>query len=328
MAEAIKQGALTVQMGDRGVKLANLEDAYRFAQAVVQSGLAPKGDTPQTVLVKLQAGMELGMPPMRALSSLVVVHGRLSMMGEAALAKIRGSGVCTQLDVVADGEGEDRAGVVRFKRRDMPGKATEVRFSVSEAKRAGLLAGDNWKKYLDDMLIWRAVSRAAKRYFSDVLMGFDVAEVVREYAAPGGSMELPAPSTEPDPLLNALEAAPEARLVEPADEDEPPTDFFEAAGGSEPAPDDSLSVDVDEEAATKTTPLIPPADADTQAAIDVCRSALDALPQQKARYLIGRFCEWQELEDWETCRDVGALSQLYEDAHKTQEVAKKKVSKG
>jgi len=169
-----------IAMGAAGLALTSLDDAYRFAKFVVASRLAPQGDTAEAVLIKLQAGAELGFPPMRALSALVVVNGRLSIMGEAALALCRASGKFRSIVVSCVGAGEDRAGSVTFVRADT-GETDTVLFPAADAKKAGLLTKDTYKSYLDDMLIWKAVSRFAKRYASDVLMGLDAAEVVPDY---------------------------------------------------------------------------------------------------------------------------------------------------
>lgn len=125
-----------VRIGEQGVQLRSLEEALRFAKAVVASGIAPRGDNEAAVFVKLQAGAELGLPPMRALASLVVVNGRLSLMGEALLALIRASGRA-RVSVYNEGEGDARAGVFDFERLDT-GEKGKVTFSVADAKRAGL----------------------------------------------------------------------------------------------------------------------------------------------------------------------------------------------
>lgn len=64
----------------------------------------------------------------------------------------------------------------------------DVTFSIEDAKRAGLVtikqdgtviarskegAALPWENYTADMLLWRATSRASRRYFSDVLMGMN-----------------------------------------------------------------------------------------------------------------------------------------------------------
>jgi hypothetical protein len=188
-------------MTQHGVSLTSLEDALRFARAVVSSGLAPKGDSAEAVMVKLQAGAELGFTPMRALAGLVVVNGRLSMQGDMALALIRSKG--HKIDVYAEGEGDARSGVCSFER---DGGTHDVRFSLADAKKAGLAGKDTYKAYPDDMLIWKAVSRAAKRYFSDVTMGLDVAEHVRDYGRAEVVREeaRALPPATPDPLIEAL----------------------------------------------------------------------------------------------------------------------------
>jgi hypothetical protein len=193
-----------IAMGQRGVQLATFEDAFRFAKAVIASGLAPKGiDTPEKALIAIQAGAELGFSPMRALSAMTVVNGRPGLYGEAALAKIRESGACSKPPTVkTEGEGDARRGVVRFQRRDMD-EAMEVAFSIADAKKAGLWGKSGpWTQYPDDMLEWRAVARASKRYFSDILLGLGIAEELQDYPVDNSQRNF-VPPAEPDPLLSA-----------------------------------------------------------------------------------------------------------------------------
>ena len=212
-AIAPRPAGADVPIGEQGVQLRTLEDAVRFAKWAVASKLVPEGDTESAVFIKLQAGAELGFPPMRALAALCVVNGRLSLMGEALLAKIRQSKVA-QVYVFNDGEGDARRGVFRFERLDT-GEKGEVAFSVADAKKAGLwnkktkTGGDTpWVTFPDDMLIWKAVARGARRYFSDITLGLGVAEDVRDL--PAHTIEvlpqpeaprLQAPPATPDPLL-------------------------------------------------------------------------------------------------------------------------------
>jgi hypothetical protein len=191
-----------IGFSDRGIELRTFDDAYRFATAVAKSGLAPKGlETAEKILVALQAGVELGFSPMRALSAVAVVNGRPSLMGEAALAKIRQSGVCKSgPDVGTRGEGDKREGYMIFARSD--GAVTAVAFSTADAKRAGLWAKSGpWTQYPDDMLMWRAVARACKRYFSDVLLGLTLVEEAQDYPVTRDVTTLLARTAERDPLL-------------------------------------------------------------------------------------------------------------------------------
>ncbi len=91
-----------ISFGASGVQLTSLEDAFRFAKAIVSSGFAPRGmEKPESVLVALQWGAELGLTPMAALSNIAVVNGRPSLFGDAALALVRSSG---QLESYAEEE--------------------------------------------------------------------------------------------------------------------------------------------------------------------------------------------------------------------------------
>lgn len=175
--------ATPIEFNDHGIQLRTFEDAYRFATAVAKSKLAPKGlETAEQILIALQAGLELGFSPMRALSAVAVVNGRPSLMGEAALAKIRQSGVCKLGPTITTrGEGDKLTGVVRFQRDGMS-EPLEVTFSVADAKRAGLWGKSGpWTQYPTTMLEWRAVARTAKLYFSDILLGLVIAEEAQDY---------------------------------------------------------------------------------------------------------------------------------------------------
>lgn len=221
-----KREQAPIAMGDNGIKLTTLEEAYRFATAVVKSGLAPKGlDTPEKVMIAVQSGMELGFSPMRALSAVVVVNGRPSLYGEAALALIHDRGVCSRPPIISvTGTGDERVAHCRFQRKDMP-EPVDVTFSVAEAKTAKLWrkAGP-WTDYEETMLGWRAVARASKLYFGDVTLGLVIAEEARDYPAEAAPRSL-TPPTEPDPLLaEVIEEGPEmpaGATIGPEEADDP-----------------------------------------------------------------------------------------------------------
>lgn len=225
-------------IGEHGVELRTSAQLIKFAELVVKSKLAPKGmEQPEQVFIAIQAGMELGFSPMRALSAVAVVNGRPSLMGEAALAKIRESKVCSYGPIVTHcGDGESLRGSVKFARHDMGAEIIEVTFSVADAKRAGLWSkAGPWTQYPMDMLEWRAVARACKRYFSDVLMGLTIAEEAQDYPVIATAV-VPARSPQPDPLL--LDARPATDTPETA-ERTGVTEPASSASGAAAAPSDS-----------------------------------------------------------------------------------------
>ena len=233
----------SIAFGRSGIEIHTVEDALRFCKAVAESGLAPKGlETTQKCFVALQAGLELGFSPIRALSVVVVVNGRASLMGEAALAKIRQAQICTLgPEVGTRGEGEKREGFMRFSRDSTT--PIEVMFTVADAKRAGLWGKSGpWTQYPDDMLMWRSVARACKRYFSDVLLGLPLAEEVRDYPAVE-TTPLPSRVPQPDPLL--LDAIAEAiespAAVEPHESAASGADTGTESPGSPGAAEDETS---------------------------------------------------------------------------------------
>ena len=160
----------TIKIVNGNLQLQTIDDLWRLSKMFCASGLCPQNlDTPEKVAVVLQGGAELGFKPWQSLQILHVVNGRLGMEGSAMLAKIRKSGVCDYVTMLFEGkpyEDTYRA-IVKSKRRN---ESVEYMtdFSVEDAKRAKLWGvKDNWNKYPKDMLTWRAVSRHARRYYTD-----------------------------------------------------------------------------------------------------------------------------------------------------------------
>jgi hypothetical protein len=172
-----------INYGAQGVKLASLEDAFRFANAIVASGFAPRGmEKPEAVLVAIQLGAELGLTPMAALQNTAVINGRPAIYGDAALALVRASGLLESFNEEEVGEaGKDSFGVrVTAVRRD-GSKGCET-FTVADAKAAKLWGkAGPWTDYPRRMLKFRARGFVLRDVFGDVLKGLRTAEEVRDY---------------------------------------------------------------------------------------------------------------------------------------------------
>ncbi len=210
-----------VSIDSGGVAIHDLEQARTFCQMVHKSGIAPQSlDSPSKIFVAIQTGAEAGLSPMMSVQSIYVVKGSAGWKGSAALALIRKHANCLRCEVGVElgAVDRDRYGWCRTTRAvgaiDAAGPGSieeESKFSWAEAVKAGLTTGHSRHMYAawgDDMLLWRAVSRHAKRYWSDALLGLDVIEVVRTHTTPAVS-ELASPAEEseapagPDPLLVA-----------------------------------------------------------------------------------------------------------------------------
>jgi len=172
-----------INYGAQGVKLASLVDAFRFANAIVASGLAPRGmEKPKAVLVAIQLGAELGLTPMAALQNTAVINGRPAIYGDAALALVRASGLLESFNEEEVGEaGKDTFGIrVTAVRRD--GSKGSETFTVADAKAAKLWGkAGPWTDYPRRMLKFRARGFVLRDVFGDVLKGLRTAEEVRDY---------------------------------------------------------------------------------------------------------------------------------------------------
>lgn len=201
-----------VQVGSSGLQLRNIDELFRFAQAVAGSALAPKDfvGKPESVVVAIQMGFEVGLPPMSALQNIAVINGRPSIWGDAQLAivrSVRENGIreleafeetetnneieplfrelCFEDDTVKrkdlkikiallqakmDKKSDD-FGVSCFVRRRGFSEAFS-RFTVADAKTANLWGKQGpWTQYPFRMLKARARSFLLRDQFGDALKG-------------------------------------------------------------------------------------------------------------------------------------------------------------
>lgn len=171
-----------IQLGEGGVSLSTMDELWRFSVAVSKSGLAPKGtDKPETILVAIQMGLELGLAPMMAVQNIAVINGKPSIYGDCAKALVMGSGVCEYIVETMEGEGDARVAVCKSKRLGAPNEL-ETRFSVEDAKRARLWNKSGpWSEYPFRMLMFRARGFNLRDNFPDVLKGMKTTEEIADY---------------------------------------------------------------------------------------------------------------------------------------------------
>lgn len=117
------------------------------------------------IMMILLAARELGIPPMQALNGGIhIIQGKVEISARMMGAMIRKSGHKIIIE-----ESTNEICVLKGVRGDT--KETETTsFTIAEAQRAGLVkAGGGWTKYPQDMCFARALSRLARRLFSDVV---------------------------------------------------------------------------------------------------------------------------------------------------------------
>lgn len=209
-----KQSSL-MQFGREGIAIQTLEQAMIFAKAVIDGGWAPRDfKTPQSVMVAIQYGAEIGLSPMGALNSIAVINGKPGVYGDAGKALLRAKGF--DIEEVCDG---NRATCTITH----PNQKPVVRsFTVEDAKRAGLWGKPGpWQQYPTRMLMWRAFWWAARDAAAHVLKGVSGVEELRDIPPAEPKDVTPAPVTS---RLSAIDAPKPVETV---------TTATETASGSE-----------------------------------------------------------------------------------------------
>lgn len=176
------QSKAQISFGNQGVQLSSIDEAFRFAKAVVASGFAPRGmEKPESVMIAIQLGMELGLTPMAALQNTAVINGRPAIYGDAALALVRASGLLVSYQEEEIGEaGKDTHGYKVTAQRQGFAAQSET-FTVADAKQGKLWGKSGpWSDYPKRMLKFRARGFILRDQFGDVLKGLRTVEEARD----------------------------------------------------------------------------------------------------------------------------------------------------
>jgi hypothetical protein len=221
----------------------SLTEAKEFAILISKSDLVPKDykEKPSNVLVAIQMGMELGLPPMQALQNIAVINGRPAVWGDAMLALVRSNASCEWVKETIAGEGDRMVATCVVQRKGDP-EPTSRSFSVEDAKKAGLWSKEGpWKNYPKRMLQMRARSWACRDAFPDALRGIGMVEEVQDTPKNMGDAEVVERKTvqQPQPLktyeqpVEGVRVEPMETEPVPAREEEPPATEPMPSGGGE-----------------------------------------------------------------------------------------------
>lgn len=154
----------------------SIEEAMQYAEVIARSEIIPPDyrNKPANVLVAVQMGMELGLPPLQALQNIAVINGRPAVWGDALLAIARAHPDFEYINERFDESTQTAVCIVKRK-----GEPEQTRtFSQKDAQQAGLWGKNTWKAYPKRMLQMRARSWALRDVFPDALRGLSVAEEV------------------------------------------------------------------------------------------------------------------------------------------------------
>lgn len=174
----------------------DIDQAFRFAQAVVTARLAPDSynNDPSKVMLGAMAAMEAGLPPLYGLRQIAIINGRPTIWGDAAMALIQASGQLADRIVTELGGGIDTDTVPRNEWPDSFGYMVQLfrrgqsspyigRFTIADAKRAKLWDDHRrqpWQNHPKRMLLVRAQTIAQRDGFADCLAGLAIREEVED----------------------------------------------------------------------------------------------------------------------------------------------------
>lgn len=161
--------AMTIRTADAMMPdAATCQTMLGMADSLVQSGMLPAHiKTPQAAVAIIQKGRELGIPPMYALSNIVVIQGKPTANAELMLALIyrdHGDGAVTFA------ESTNERCTVAYRRRGWT-KPQSFAFTIADAETAGLLKNPTWRTYPAAMLRARAISAVARMAYPDTIGG-------------------------------------------------------------------------------------------------------------------------------------------------------------
>jgi hypothetical protein len=205
----------------------------RFSDMLAKSQMVPKAyqGKPEDVLVAVQWGRELGLAPLQALQNIACINGKPSVYGDAAMALVQASSVCENIEEYFEGEGSPNPVAVCVAKRKGRTPVT-VRFSVEDAKRAGLWGKTGpWQAYPKRMMQMRARGFALRDAFPDVLKGLITVEEAQDYPSAGErDITPPRPSNPLDALAPPATSTPTEVLQTPPELlDQPPEQVVEVA---------------------------------------------------------------------------------------------------
>lgn len=203
----------------RGLVPQTIEEAARLAEGIYRSGMTPdtykvevrdeQGNqvtdqqaTQARLLIGILKGMEVGLPPITAISNIVVVNNRPSIWGDAALGLVQNSVYYVSHDEKLDGKEktDDWKATCTITRKSADGSQQFIvsrTFTWAQAKAAGLTSRKGpWTSYPARMMQMRARAWAIRDGFADVLSGLSIAEEVKDIEVPVA--QAPAPSVQQD----------------------------------------------------------------------------------------------------------------------------------
>ena len=144
------------------------DELERAAIALQESGYFSDVKSKAQAIVKVMAGAEVGIPPFASMTGIHIIQGK-PVFGASVVATLVKND--PRYDYRIASVHESACALDWYERGEKVGTSD---FTMEEAKKAGLVNKDNWKKYPSDMLFARAISRGARRFAPGIFGGSPV----------------------------------------------------------------------------------------------------------------------------------------------------------
>lgn len=219
----------TIETGRNVDTFALAVEAWPLAERLAKSPeFVPKGmmNRPEAVLAVMLRGAELGVSPMVALAQMHVIDGRVGLSAELLRAIVLAAGH----ELYPQDVTNTRV-TMCARRKGTTGDPIKVTWTEDDAKKAGLIGKDNWRKYQRQMLTARATAEIVRLVFPDVVGGLQAVEELWDIDGESWEDDDGAPPPPPPAKATTRKAAgatarPRKRAApkaaEPVDEGGPP----------------------------------------------------------------------------------------------------------
>lgn len=150
----------------------SFDDVERAARAMSASGFFPDSKQAAQAVVKVLAGREMGFGAFASMTGVAIIQGKPVVGANLTAAAIKQTG---KYNYRVTKHTDQECEISFYEGGLSPDNCVGVsRFTMEDAKAAGLTNKDNWKKYPRNMLFARAISNGQKWYAPDVYNGVTV----------------------------------------------------------------------------------------------------------------------------------------------------------
>jgi len=145
--------------------ISNFDELAKAAGAMSKSGFFADSRDQAQAIVKIMAGQEMGFGAFASMTGIHIIQGKPTIGANLMASAVKGSG---KYDYRILALNETVAEIEFFQQ----GKSIGIsKFTMDDAKKAGITGKDNWQKFARNMLFSRAMSNGVRWYCPDVFNG-------------------------------------------------------------------------------------------------------------------------------------------------------------